>query len=256
MHEKQAVARQVRCRYQKAGRKEKSAILDEFIKTTGYKNRKYAPRVLNRREPTEALLVVNGKTVKLKPPKKRPANRKGKKIYTDEVIASLRLIWDFFWCKCGRTEGPQLLAPLMRQQMSYIALWPVFGITPEIREKLMRISPRARFRGETIDRALKKDRAALALRGKSLTKPGELLKHRIPIRTFYTSQERKLPGFIQIDTVTGHLRPIYPHPHRHRCRFRLDMPVFPAQQGPPLDLRCPQGHPCGPALPPAGVPQR
>jgi hypothetical protein len=59
----------------------------------------------------------------------------------------------------------------------------------------MKISP------ATIDRALKKDKAALALKGKSLTKPGDILKHRIPIRTFYTSQERKLPGFIQIDTV-------------------------------------------------------
>jgi hypothetical protein len=83
----------------------------------------------------------------------------------------------------------------MRQQLPFIARWPAFGITPDIREKLMRISP------ATIDRALKKDRAALALKSKSLTKPGSLLKHRIPIRTFYTSEEQKLPGFIQIDTV-------------------------------------------------------
>jgi hypothetical protein len=83
----------------------------------------------------------------------------------------------------------------MRQQMDYIASWPAFGITADIKEKLLSISP------ATIDRALKKDKAALALKGKSLTKPGHFLKHRIPIRTFYSSQERKLPGFIQIDTV-------------------------------------------------------
>jgi hypothetical protein len=71
----------------------------------------------------------------------------------------------------------------MRQQMDYIAQWSAFGITAAIREKLLTISP------ATIERALK---------GKSLTKPGDLLKHRIP--TFYTSEERKLPGFIQIDT--------------------------------------------------------
>jgi hypothetical protein len=34
-----------------------------------------------------------------------------------------------------------------------------------------------------------------------LTKPVNSLKSRIPIRTFYTSQERKKPGFWQIDTV-------------------------------------------------------
>jgi hypothetical protein len=38
---------------------------------------------------------------------------------------------------------------------------PTFGITPEIREKLIKISP------ATIGHALKKDKAALALKGKS-----------------------------------------------------------------------------------------
>jgi hypothetical protein len=49
----------------------------------------------------------------------KPANRKGKKVYTDEVIASLRLIWAFFWYKYGK-----FLTPLMRRQMDYIALRP------------------------------------------------------------------------------------------------------------------------------------
>jgi hypothetical protein len=156
MKEKQAVARQVRSRYLQAGRKEKSAILDEFIKITGYKNRKYALRILNKPQSPQALLVVKSKAVKLKPPKKRPANRTGKKIYTDEVVCSLRLIWTFFWYKCGRTEGSQILAPLMRQQMDAIASWPAFGITADIKAKLLSISPAA------IDRVLKKDKAALS----------------------------------------------------------------------------------------------
>jgi hypothetical protein len=190
MQEKKAVTRQVRSRCQKAGRKENSAILDEFISITGYKNRKYALRLLNKPAQTQALLFTQGGAGKLKPAKPRPANRKGKKIYTDDVIASLRLVWAFFRYKCGK-----LLAPLMRQQMDYIALWSAFGITPAIREKLMRISPAA------VDRALKNDKTALALKGKSLTKSAGLLKHRIPIRTFYTSEGWKLSGFIQIDTV-------------------------------------------------------
>jgi hypothetical protein len=52
----------------------------------------------------------------------------------------------------------------------------------------------------SIDRFLKKYKAALALKGKSLTKPGKFLKQLIPIRTFYIPEERKFPGFIQIDT--------------------------------------------------------
>jgi hypothetical protein len=72
MQEKKAGARPVRFHCLKAGWKEKSAIPDEFIRITGYKNRKYALRVLNKPETAQALLVVNSKTVKLKPPPKRP----------------------------------------------------------------------------------------------------------------------------------------------------------------------------------------
>ena len=111
----------------------------------------------------------------------------------------------------------------MRQQMDSIALWPAFGITPAVREKLMSISP------ATIDRALKKDKAAPALKGKSLTQPGALFKHRIPIRTFYTSPERKLPGFIQPPLRADHFRPLCLYSDRHRPCIRLDLPVFPPQ---------------------------
>jgi hypothetical protein len=103
--------------------------------------------------------------------------------------------------ECCRDTGPSsgisagnFLPPLIRQQMFFIASWPAFAITPAVREKLLSISP------TTIDRVLKNDKVALALKGKSFTKPGKFLKHLISTRTFYTSEERKLPGFIQIDT--------------------------------------------------------
>jgi hypothetical protein len=50
---------------------------------------------------------------------------------------------------------------------------------------LKKISP------ATIDRYLKKDRDALKLKGKSLTKPLLSLKSRIPIRAFSSKEERK-----------------------------------------------------------------
>jgi len=59
-------------------------------------------------------------------------------------------------------------------------LEPVFHITPEVRELLLKASP------ATIDRKLKADRKKLAFKGKSLTKPGNLLKK---------------PGLFEIDTV-------------------------------------------------------
>jgi hypothetical protein len=60
---------------------------------------------------------TQGGAVKFKPAKPRPANRKSKKIYTDDVIAALRLIRAFFRYKCGKPP-----APLMRQQMGYTVL--------------------------------------------------------------------------------------------------------------------------------------
>jgi len=189
MKEKKAVTREYLSRYQKASKKEKKAILDEYTKLTGY-HRKSAIRLLNTKPVKQVMVTLNGKPFKIKPEKKRPSNRKGKRIYTDEIIDVLRKVWTFFWFKCGK-----ILAPLMRQQMGYIVQWPAFGISTEIAEKLKKISP------ATIDRYLKKDKAALRLKGKSLTKPIDSLKSRIPIRTFYSHQERETPGFWQIDTV-------------------------------------------------------
>jgi hypothetical protein len=189
MQQKKAVTSEYKPRYQKASKKEKKAILDEFIRLTGF-HRKSAVRLLNTRPVQQVMVYVKGKPVKIKPEKKRPSNRKGKRIYTEEVIAVLRQVWMFFWYKCGK-----ILAPLMRQQMVSIAKWPAFAITEEIAEKLKKISP------ASIDRYLKKDKADLRIKGKNLTKPMKSLKSRIPIRTFYSSEERKTPGFWQTDTV-------------------------------------------------------
>ena len=194
MKAKKEVTEQIRDRYQKASRKEKTAILNEFIQTTGYANRKYAIRMLGKKAVREVLFFIDGKSVKLKPQKrKRPKNRQGKRIYTEDVISRLRKIWRFYWYKCSK-----YLALMIREQMPYLETHknPDFHITPEIREKLLKISP------AQIDRCLKADKDALRGKGINGTKLGEaaILK-RIPIRTHYIDSERKTPGFMQIDTV-------------------------------------------------------
>jgi hypothetical protein len=132
-------------------------------------HRKSAVRLLRSKPVREVLAYARGEAVKFKPEKKRPANRTGKRFYTDEAIESLRLVWTHM------RENPR---PLMRQQIQYIAAWPAFHITQDIAEKLKTISP------ATIDRYLKKDKAALTLKGKRLATPLYALKSRIPIRTF------------------------------------------------------------------------
>jgi len=64
------------------------------------------------------------------------------------------------------------------------------------REKLLRIS------AATIDRLLRAERHKYVLRGQARTKPGTLLKHQIPIRTFAEWDEQQ-PGFGEVDLV-GH----------------------------------------------------
>jgi hypothetical protein len=104
MKERQAVTKEYKGRYQKAMKKEKRVLLDEFTRLTGY-HRKSAVRLLGARPARPVLIYVDGNAVKLKPEKKRPANRKGKRTYTDEVIACLRIVWTFFWYKCGRQRS-------------------------------------------------------------------------------------------------------------------------------------------------------
>jgi hypothetical protein len=53
----------------------------------------------------------------------------------------------------------------------------------------------------TIDRLLRPERKKYELKGRSRTKPGTLLKHQIPIRTFSEWNENK-PGFVEIDLVS------------------------------------------------------
>jgi hypothetical protein len=103
MQQKQAVTREYQPRYQKATKKEKRTLPDEFTRLTGY-HRKSAVRLLNARPARKVLITLDGKPVKLMPEKKRSSNRTGKRLYTDEVIASLRLVRAFFWYKCVGNE--------------------------------------------------------------------------------------------------------------------------------------------------------
>lgn len=189
MKEKQALTREVCVRYRSCKKKDKTIILDEFVKTTGY-NRKYALQLLLNYGKTK-LRKINGKWVKVtfNTPEKQRKKRQGKRIYNDEVIKCLSGIWGFFGFMCGK-----LLAPFMREQMRYLEEWKDFGITGEIKEKLLRISP------STIDLRLRAEKQKLKIKGKSGTRPGKLLRKNIPIRTYYAWDEKK-PGFFEIDTV-------------------------------------------------------
>jgi hypothetical protein len=173
-------------RYQKASKKDKSKILDELVNNTGG-NRKYLTHVLANWGKTTKV-ILNGKAIKLKAsPCKRRKGGGRKPLYKDEFILALRKIWVFFWYRCGK-----ILAPFIRQHIRFLE--KPFRLTPEIKKLLLTVSP------ATIDRLLQADKKKLALKGKSGTKPGKLLKKQIPIRTYYADADKK-PGFFEADTL-------------------------------------------------------
>jgi hypothetical protein len=155
-------------RYQRAGRKHKTKILDEFCLVCGY-TRKHAIALL-RHKPG------------------RPRRRPGPKTrYDAAVMEPLK----FLWLKSEQMCSKRLKAAL--------PFWLPFyqqkhGPLPEpVRQKLLRMSP------ATIDRLLKKVRARYPGKGLCGTRPGSLLKHQIPIRT--DNRDIDQPGFLEADTV-------------------------------------------------------
>jgi hypothetical protein len=173
-------------RYQKAGRKEKTKILDELVLNTGG-NRKYLLHVLANWGKTKTVWL-NGKMIRLKASVKKRRKGGGRKpVYTEEFKIVLRKIWEFFWYRCGK-----ILSPFIREQITHMEKH--FHITDEIKKLLLKASP------ATIDRVLKPERKKLEIKGKSGTKPGKLLKKQIPIRVYYTDADKK-PGFFEVDTV-------------------------------------------------------
>ena len=81
-------AQALRPRYRKASKEEKSKMLDEFIKVTGF-HRKAAIRLLNR---------VN----RLPPGKRRGRKRK----YGSEVAEALRVVWEASDRVCSKRLKP------------------------------------------------------------------------------------------------------------------------------------------------------
>ena len=97
MGQKKAVTRELRDRYQKSSKKEKTMMLNEFIQLTGY-NRSYAARALRIKE-VLGYMNIGGKRVRLVRDK-RKIKREKKKIYDQDVLTALKEIWkisDYIW---------------------------------------------------------------------------------------------------------------------------------------------------------------
>jgi|SRR5271157_1568771 len=186
MKERKSVTREIAKKYQKARKKEKKAILDEFVGLTGY-NRCYASHVLKTfgkktRISSRVVLVADSK-VRVK--------RTYTKTYDEKVKTALVTVWRILDYICGKRMKPVLGELIERLQRHREIM-----LDEDTQQKLLRIS------ASTIDRLLKEERKKVTLKGRSLTKPGTLLKSQIPIRTFSEWDEGR-PGFVEVDLV-GH----------------------------------------------------
>jgi len=192
MRQKKAITRELKERYNKANKKQKTKILDEFTALTGY-NRCYASWILKiKKEKVIGYMTSEGKRLKFVIEKKKKKKRKKPKVYGYDVFLALRKIWMVCDYICGKR-----LAPFMPEIVKKLEHCKEIDITPNVREKLLKIS------ASTIDRLLKpvKDRYRLG-KGRKGTKPRTLLKNAIPVKTFSDWDDKK-PGFLEVDLV-GH----------------------------------------------------
>lgn len=156
-------------RYHKAAKIAKSKILEEFCKVCKY-NRKYAIRLLNGPLPDP----------------ESKGHRKRSCHYSQTALSILEAIWKASGHLCSQRlkAALPLWIPYARER---------FRMTPETEREIVSISPRQ------IDNRLRSKKRQLKKRIYCTTRPGTLLKSKIPIRTH--NWDIRLPGYLEMDLV-------------------------------------------------------
>ena len=176
MKQRQAVTAVTVQRYRNGSKKVKRQIPDEFCETTGY-SRGYARFVLRNHGPQ---VWLRGKEVVVGDARQRQPRLKPR-YYDEQVVEALIKLWQLLNYLCGKR-----LVAIMPELIAKLEQFGELRLTPLTKDKLLRIS------AASIDRLLQPERRKQQLCRRSHTKPGTLLKHQIPIRTFGMSNNRVL----------------------------------------------------------------
>jgi len=122
--------------------------------------------------------------------KKLPRRGRGP-TYDEQTVKALVQVWRIMDYICGKRLAP-VLGAIVERLLRHNEL----RCDAATSKKLMRMS------AATIDRLLRPERQKYQLKGRTHTRPGTLLKHQIPMRTFNEWDEAQ-PGFLEMDLV-GH----------------------------------------------------
>jgi hypothetical protein len=184
MAERRVLVRGVSGRYRRSSKKEKGRILDEFVQMTGY-HRTYAAWLLNQQGRkvwvNRKLAVVGEVGIR--------SRRRRRRVYGEDVKRVLIRLWKLLDYLCGKR-----LVAALPETIEALERHGEFKLSEKLRCKLLSVS------AATIDRLLASEKKKLQLKGRSLTKPGSLLRQQIPIRTFADWDEAR-PGFVEMDLV-------------------------------------------------------
>jgi hypothetical protein len=158
-------------RYRRAGRAEKTAMLEEFCKVCGY-NRKYAIWLLQR---------------PLSQPGTHTRRTERSVTYSKAAITTLAKVWEASGYLCS-----QRLKAALPQWLPWIKKH--FALDTKLAKELLAISARQ------MDRRLFPHKRTVKRRLYGTTRPGSLLKQMIPVKTDHW--DVTLAGYLEIDLVS------------------------------------------------------
>jgi hypothetical protein len=191
MRERHAISRELATRFQKASKKERSRMLDEFVQLTGY-TRCYGAYLLRSCGKRQIRMIGGKRVIFIPGHARRPgAHRHRTRGYGSKAfLDALKRLWALSDGLCGKR-----LVAFLREILPQAERQGALAISDgEIRRQLLHVS------AATVDRLLIKTKRETRLKGRSGTRPGTLLKHHIPIRTFADWNDLQ-PGFCEVDLV-------------------------------------------------------
>src|SRR4030067_1349829 len=169
-HSKSEMIRTYRRRYERASKRDKTQIINSIVDASGYA-RKHVIRALNRN------LDVPQKV------------RRRKRSRYARLYQTLKYVWAASNFLCGKR-----LRPFLPEMVASLKRHKEIKLSREDEALLLTVS------AATIDRLLAPARKQYSLKGRSTTKPGTLLKHQKPVRTFAHWDDAR-PGFLEVDLV-------------------------------------------------------